>query len=75
MSNLLDELTREDLQRIAQKVKDKIKAKEQDGEFCLKCKEFYPMAAKNFPQGLLCWSCNTHVNRVILNLQPDQDPT
>ena len=73
--NLFAELSREQLKALAQIVKDKIKAKEQDGEFCLKCKEFYPMAVKNFPQGLLCWSCNTHVNRVILNLQPDQEPT
>lgn len=69
MSNLLEEISNYQLQQLAAQVKRKIQDKQQDGEFCLSCKEFHRMAIKNFEQGLLCWGCNTHVNRVILNLE------
>jgi hypothetical protein len=40
-----------------------------DGEYCLYCRNFSPMAVKNYPQGLLCFGCNTHRNRVILGVE------
>lgn len=43
--------------------------KDEDGEFCIRCKNFSPMAEKNFEIGLLCWSCNTYTNRIILGLE------
>lgn len=40
--------------------KDKhIREREKDGEFCVKCKEFYPFAEPNQPNNkMICYSCN-----------------
>ena len=40
-----------------------------DGETCAYCKNFSPMAVKNFPNHFVCFGCNTHRNRVILGLE------
>lgn len=30
-----------------------------DGEFCLDCKDFFPMARSNHSEGLVCYSCRS----------------
>lgn len=70
MSNLYDEFSPEALKAMALEVRAKLaKPKDPDGETCLWCKNFFPMAEKNFELGFLCFSCNLYVNRVILGLE------